>query len=239
MDHRRHEEVADDDALLHHAAFVEDGLRALAHHLGEAFLRTFRVVSGAGVLLCLRAVHVLEVVEVYVREAVQAADQLSRFIAGAVDDEGDLQSLHAASFHGLRDEGDVVVRGHEVDVVRALRLQLEEDLRESLEADALSDLLVAQLIVLAEHALQGAAGEEHRAAAFLTGDARLLPVVKCRPRDIDLGADAADALLPRIPVHTALSRTEPAVLHRRFVHFANAVGLYRCTARSRVRRHCG
>ena len=239
MDHRRHEEVADDDALLHHAAFVEDRLRALAHHLGEAFLRAFRVVSGTGILLCLRAVHVLEVVEVDVREAVQAADQLGRFIAGAVDDEGDLQSLHATPLHGLRDERDVVVRGHEVDVVRALRLQLEEDLRESLEADALSDLLVAQLIVLAEHALQGAAGEEHRAAAFLAGDARLLPVVECRPRDVELGADAADALLPRVPVHTALARTQPAVLHRRFAGPANAVGLCRCTARCRVRRRCG
>jgi len=47
-----------------------------------------------------------------------------------------------------------VVRGHEVDVVRALRLQLEENLRESLEADALSGLLVAELIILAGHALQ-------------------------------------------------------------------------------------
>ena len=70
VDHRWHEEVADDDALLHHAAFVEDGLRALADHLGEAFLRAFRVVAGAGILLCLCAVHVLEVVEVDVREAV-------------------------------------------------------------------------------------------------------------------------------------------------------------------------
>ena len=239
VDHRWHEEVADDDAFLHHAAFVEDGLRALAHHLGEAFLRAFRVVPGAGVLLCLRAVHVLEVVEVDVREAVEAADQFARFIAGAVDDEGDLQSLHAASFHGPRDERDVVVRGHEVDVVRALRFQLEEDLRESLEADAFPDLLVAQLIVLAEYALQGAAGEEHRATAFLSGDARLLPKVERRPRDVELGADAADALLPRVPVHAALPRTEPAVLHRRFVHFANAVGLCGCTARSRIRRRCG
>ena len=225
MDHRRHEEVTDDHALLHHAAFVEDGLRALAHHLGEAFLRAFRVVPGAGVLLCLRAVHVLEVVEVDVREAVQAADQLGRFIAGAVDDEGDLQSLHATPLHGLRDEGDVVVRGNEVDVVRALRLQLEEDLRESLEADALSDLLVAQLIILAEHALQGATGEEHRAAAFLAGDARFLPVVECRPRDIELGADAADALLPRVPVHAALARTEPAAFHTSF-HPASLLPVY-------------
>ena len=167
------------------------------------------------------------------------ADQFGRFIAGAVDDEGDLQSLHAASFHGLRDEGDVVVRGDEVNVIRALRLQLEEDLREALEAHALPDLLVAQLIVLAEHALQGAAGEEHRAAAFLAGDARLLPEVERRPRDVELGADAADALLPRISVHAALSRAEPTVLHRRFDDPANAVGLCRCTARSRVRRRYG
>ena len=230
MDHRGHEEVADDDAFLHHPAIVEDGFRALADHLGEAFLRAFRVVAGAGVLLCLHAVHVLEVVEVDVREAVEAADQLGRFVAGAVDDEGDLQSLHAASFHGLRDEGDVVVRGHEVDVVRALRLQLEEDLRESLEADALSDLLVAQLIILAEHALQGAAGEEHCTATFFSGDARLLPEVERRPRDVELGTDAADALLPRVPVHAALSRTEPAVLHTSFhpVSLLLTFGTARC-----------
>ena len=87
----------------------------------------------------------------------------------------------------------VVGGGDEIDVVGALVDELEAEGTQMLRRDGLAPTLVADGLILAEHTLQGAAGEKEGAAAPSAGDGRLLPLMQCRPCSHRQGGHPAQA----------------------------------------------
>ena len=90
----------------------------------------------------------------------------------------------------------------------SLRLQVQKDLGQALYRDLPAQPLGADGVVLAEAALEGAAGEEHRAAAPGAADAGLLPEVQGSAGRFQGAARPAEARLPGGPVGFALPGTE-------------------------------
>jgi hypothetical protein len=74
--------------------------------------------------------------------------------------------------------GQVVGCGDQVDVVGPLVLKVKEDGRKPLDAYFFAKSLVADHMVLAEAAAQGASAEKYGPAAAASADAGFLPVVK-------------------------------------------------------------
>ena len=90
-------------------------------------------------------------------------------------------------------------RGHEVDVERATRLLLEENLRQALDGNLEAHLPERDLAVLAVDALERASAEKDGSAAGIPADGRLLPQVQRRAREahtIGLAAYARYACAP-------------------------------------------
>jgi len=77
--------------------------------------------------------------------------------------------------------------------------------------------LPAELAVLTENALQGAAGEKNRPGASLPDQGRFFPEVLAGPGDFH--PRTFPAVSPLVPqtVHTAVARTEAAIIVQ-FVH---------------------
>ena len=102
-------------------------------------------------------------------------------------------------------------RRHQIDVMMALRDQFLKDLPQPRSVERKAVLLRGDLIVLAEFAAQGAAGEKDRAGAVFAGDHRLLPIVPRSPRRDRKGRHPAEAPFPGGAVHPAHPRAEGAV----------------------------
>ena len=101
-------------------------------------------------------------------------------------------------------------RRDEVDVERALLLQLQAHLAQALDAHLRARLARGDHRVLAVDTAQRAVREEHRAAAARPADGRLLPEMQRRPRRIQFCRNLAEAGLSMFPVRPAVSRAEPA-----------------------------
>ena len=76
-------------------------------------------------------------------------------------------------------------RGDEVDVVRALLLQLEHDLDQAPRRDLDAEPARRDLVVLAVTAFKRAGREEHRAGTALPRNGRLLPKMQGGARDLE------------------------------------------------------
>ena len=169
---------------------IVDGRARLAHHFVNRRMRRVGVIPRAGEHCRHVRVDVFVIRQIDIHRALQHAQRLHAFIAAAVVDDRDVRPVQRQRVeHG----GNEVRRRHEVDVVRALRLQLAEDLRKPLRRDDLPLAPLADAFILAEHAPQPAAGKEHRAAAARAADAGLLPPVQRRARDFGQRAHAANA----------------------------------------------
>ena len=94
--------------------------------------------------------------------------------------------------------------GDKVDVVGSLRLQVQKDLGQMPDGDLLTEPLGADGVVLAEAALEGAAGKEHRAAAPCAADARLFPEMEGGAGGFQRTACPAEADPPGGAVRAAL-----------------------------------
>ena len=116
-----------------------------------------------------------------------------------------MQPLHPGQVEGGDDPGPPLPRRDKIDVVGSLRLQVQKDLGQALYRDLPAQSLGADGVVLAEAALEGAAGEEHRAAAPGAADAGLLPEVQGRAGRFQGAARPTEARLPGGPVGFALS----------------------------------
>ena len=107
-----------------------------------------------------------------------------------------------------------VHRRHEVNVVRALVLQLEHHLGKALGCDLEPETLLRYLVVLAEHAPQRASREEDRPGARLPRYGRLLPEVERAPCDPQRCRRTAETGAPGRPARMAPPRTQlAAVVH--------------------------
>ena len=115
-----------------------------------------------------------------------------------------MQPLRPGQVEGCDDPGPPLPRRDKVDVVGSLRLQVQKDLGQALYGDLPAQPLGADGVVLAEAALEGAAGEKHRAAAPGAADAGLLPEVQGSAGRFQGAARPAEACLPGGPVGFAL-----------------------------------
>ena len=101
-------------------------------------------------------------------------------------------------------------RRDKVDVVCALLLKLQKNIRQAPGGYLPPEISGADAVILAVAALQRAARKEHRAAALCAGDAGLLPEMQRRARDFHHTAAAAKAMRPRA-VRPAAARTQRTV----------------------------
>lgn len=104
-------------------------------------------------------------------------------------------------------------RRHQIDIIRPFFLQFQEYFCQTLLGNLLSCRPVCDAAVLAEHTMQGTAGEKYRAGAAFPGDAWFLPVMKRRTRNLQLFGLSADAALSARTVHCAVSRTQCTHFH--------------------------
>ena len=86
----------------------------------------------------------------------QGQDGFNGFITAAVVDNGN-GKLRADKVQGRRDMGQVLGRCHQIDVMGALGLQIQEDAGQLSGGQLFPKVLAAQLPVLAETAAQGTA----------------------------------------------------------------------------------
>ena len=97
---------------------------------------------------------------------------------------------------------------HQIDVVYSPVPQPQQQLPQLGYGQLPSPAAAADLMVLAEHAAQGASAKEYRAAAPNAADAGLLPVVGRGTADQKTRRRAAAAGLSGPPAHTAAPGTE-------------------------------
>ena len=112
----------------------------------------------------------------------------------------------------VQDGGHEGRAGDQVDIVRALILQVPENLGQALNGNILPLPLVADGKILAVSAAQGAPRKEHRAAAARAGNAGLLPEMQRRPGDAGLFAHAAEPGF-HAAVHPALAGAQGTDRH--------------------------
>ena len=177
------------DAARHHAFPVEaDFARRHELHGGEGDIEVvrfpripFRDLRG----------KVFEVGQVHVDVSVYRAQRFGLFVGMGVVDDGYFRAVDGERRGKLR---DIVGGGHEIDIRRSHFLQLAEDARKLLRAVLFSDCRAGDLMVLAEHAAQGAAGKEYRSRPRPAGDAGFLVGVQPVFRHARVQPAAAGAL---------------------------------------------
>ena len=164
-------------------AFLQDALpiqligAGLADHLPDGGLGHLRVIRRPGVFLRPFPVGVFEVRQIDVDFPLQGSQGLHLVIPPAVPDHRHRQGLLQRLGHCVGVVGGV----HQVNVVGPGVDQLEENFPQAGEGDFFSEVLLADAVVLAENAAQGAAGKEHGARPPGAGEGRFLPLVESRP----------------------------------------------------------
>ena len=93
----------------------------------------------------------------------QAPQSIYRFIPPAVVNDRDVQSVLAGQFDGPANPYSHMRGGHEVDILTAAGFQAEHELSEVFAADFGTVIGVADIPVLAEHALEVTTCQEDRA----------------------------------------------------------------------------
>ncbi len=102
-------------------------------------------------------------------------------------------------------------RRYEIDVLRPLGNQVLKKRPELLGIHGLPRGTAADGFVLTVFAAQGAATEEDRTAAPVSGESRFLPLVEHGLGNQRRGRAAAEAQLPVFPIGAALPGAEGAV----------------------------
>ena len=170
---------------------------------------------------------ILEVGQKDIDEFRRALDGLLGLVGVRVPDDG-----HSRTIEGKRLFDFVqVMRGRdEVDVVRALRLKVLKDLREFGGSNCLSDLVAADLIILAKDAAERAPAEKDGARPVRAGDRGLLEEMEVRPCDFEFPCAAEPGSSGSF--RAAVSRTKRADHMNSFlVRYSLSLGEYSSTMR--------
>ncbi len=94
---------------------------------------------------------------------------------------------------GSENPGQVLCGSHQADIMGAFLLEPEEDIRQLARGQFFSEIFLADCVVLAKTAAQGATGKKHGAASPLPADARFFPMVQrcpCCPYLVRTSAEA-------------------------------------------------
>ena len=172
----------------------------LAHHLPDRPGGHREIVRRAGERPCQGGIRVFQVGQIDVDFPLQCPEGLHPLVAAAV-------VYHRHRQRPLQrgqDGGQKVGGGHQVDVLRPLGDQLLHDLPQPAAGHGLSRRRAADGGILAVPAAQGAATEKDGTAAAAARQHRLLPFVKHGFGNQRRIRAAAEAKLPRRPVHAAL-----------------------------------
>ena len=206
----RQGKVAQDHAPLQDALAVKNRVPGLSHHGFNGGPGLCKIVRRGGKLCRKGRRNIFQVGQPDVDEAAPGMHALHGLVAAGVADDGQMQPLCPGQVEGSDDPGPPLPRRDKVDVVGSLRLQVQKDLGQALYRDLPAQSLGADGVVLAEAALESAAGEEHRAAAPGAADAGLLPEVQGSAGRFQGAARPAEARLPGGPVGFALPGAESA-----------------------------
>jgi len=171
-------QVANQQSPGGHAPLIGLQVPDLAVHLQQSFPAPAGIRAHPGILQTRFVVPVLEVGHVDLNQAVQIPQELRVFVTAAVVDDGKLQALPPGFLDRLEDLGGLVCGGDQVDVLRSPVLQREHDPHQLLSIDLAAVVQLADIVVLTEHALEVAAGEEDRAGTASAHQHRLFSVVE-------------------------------------------------------------
>ena len=167
----RQNEMAHDDAAKYPAILAERATPARARDL-EHFLerrrRDLRIIASGRERTGERRVRILEVRQPYVDDLGEETNGLHRLVAAGIAEDGHREARLPCGLCRLDDLRSKVAGRDEVDVERALGLELEHHLGKACDAHVNAEVAGADLRVLAEDAAQGTTGEEDGAAARLT-----------------------------------------------------------------------
>ena len=198
------------------------GRAGLPHHFFEGGGSHVEVARREGVAGGEVRVRILEVWEPDVHEPVQHVECVHRFIGPGVVDDRETEAELFGTLQRRDDGRHEVRRRDEVDVVGAQVFEFQEDVGELCgrqfgpghagRALHVGNTLQAggDVVVLAEHTAQRAAGEEHRAGAALSGEAGLLPLVERRSGNAHRRRLLTATALAGRAVHAAGAGTETA-----------------------------
>ncbi len=200
------DQMADQKPPAGDALFVQFQVSHLPMHLRDCNAVAPRVVGNARQAFAHSVVRVLHVGHVDVDHAVEKPQGGERIVAPCVVDERQPETLVRS-----QDQGGEYLRHHmagrdEVDVLAAQILKSQHgcgDLGRTLFPPPTE---MAEIVVLAEHAGQIAAGEEDRARTSATHQWRLLTVVRPGTRHPGEGTGPALAQLAGQSVHSAAAR---------------------------------
>ncbi|OPZ45388.1 MAG: hypothetical protein BWY94_01373 [Actinobacteria bacterium ADurb.BinA094] len=179
-------------------------------HLGHGAARDVGVVARRQIQLGEVGVEQLDVGHEDVDDAVEQGERPDRVVCAAVVHDGQSQAPCGGNGQRGEDLRDHVRRRHEVEVVAAHPLQVEEDRGQPIGPDLAPGRPVRDVLVLAEAAAQVAAAEEDRARAGPAAQHGLFAVMWPVARHARTGADAADAARAARAVDAAAARAELA-----------------------------
>ena len=206
--------MADHNAGSEDAVFVCNRRSGLGDHLCDGLGGKGEIVFCLGIAGRQNRAVVFQVGKPDIHIGGQGFYDFWSFIAAAVADHGN-GKFRSGQIKGRGDGRQVVGRGDQVDVVGVLGLKAEKDGGQLPDRNLFAKTLVADDVVLAETAPQGASAEKDGSAAMDSADAGLLPVVKRRPGDLGLCSALAESLLllagKLCSVGAALAGAEPAV----------------------------
>ena len=135
-----------------HAPFIHEEIADLPMHLVNRRPGHCRVAHHPGIAPCDIGVSVLEIGHVDVHDSIQESKHLNRLVPSAIIDQRQPQPACGGDAQGTEDLGNLVGRGHQVDVVTAPLLEIEHHLGQLGRRDDVASALLANLVVLTEHA---------------------------------------------------------------------------------------
>ena len=211
----RQRQMPQDDAPLQDAVGVEYRVPGLGHHGFNGGFCLSKVVRCGGKFRRQGGGDVFQIGQPDVDVPAPGLHILHGLIAAGVAHNGQMQALCPGKIQCGSDPGPPLAWRDQIDVVGSLCLQAEKDFGQMLHADLLAQPFGADGEVLAEAALEGAAGKEHGAAATGAADAGLLPEMQGSAGGFQGAARAAEAHGSGSPVHPAAAGAQGAVGGRR------------------------
>jgi hypothetical protein len=161
--HARHHQMPQQQPPAGQAVRVDHQRADLATHLLDGLSGHLRIVWAAQVAAGRRLTPDLEVGHVDVDDAVHELQAIQAVVGAGVVDDRQPQPAGDGQREGFQDLGDDVLGGDPVDVVTAPGLEGQHHLGQPRRGHPLPLDLPGDVVVLAEHTAQVAAGEEDRA----------------------------------------------------------------------------
>ena len=205
--------LGDQTSSLRNAVRIERKRADLPVHLPYRIGRECEIVRKAREALGKRRRDIFEIGQVDIDQPLELAQGVRQFIRVRIVHNRDPQAHGFGRQQRLTDHIQMRRGRHQIDVVRALRLQIEVVCGQHIGRLGRAERSVVERIVLAEHTVQIAPGKEHGAGATRAADARFLPVVQRNSCNAGQFPRVAQTGM-RFSVRTAAARTIHTMCHQ-------------------------